>query len=81
MRRGLLLAVPFFATFGAFMFVYALVTQGYLGFGPLRAGVAMAPMAFTFLLASLATTRLVARYGRNVIGAGACRSSWSACWC
>ncbi len=71
MRRGLLLAVPFFATFGAFMFVYALVTQGYLGFGPLRAGVAMAPMAFVFLLASLATTRLVARFGRNVIGAGA----------
>jgi EmrB/QacA subfamily drug resistance transporter len=71
MRRGLLLAVPFFATFGAFMFVYALVTQGYLGFGPLRAGVAMAPMAAIFLLASLATTRLVARYGRKVIGAGA----------
>jgi MFS transporter len=70
MRRGLLLAVPFFATFGAFMFVYALVTQGYLGFGPLRAGIGMGPMAVTFLLASLATTRLVARHGRKVIGAG-----------
>jgi EmrB/QacA subfamily drug resistance transporter len=70
MRRGLPLAVLFFATFGAFMFVYALVTQGYLGFGPLRAGVGMAPMALLFLLSSLATTRLVARYGRRVIGAG-----------
>jgi EmrB/QacA subfamily drug resistance transporter len=70
MRRGLLLAIPFFATFGAFMFVYALVTQGYLGFSPLRAGLAMAPLAVVFLLASLATTRLVARYGRKVIGAG-----------
>ncbi|HEX3906429.1 MAG TPA: MFS transporter [Mycobacteriales bacterium] len=71
MRRGLILAVPFFATFGAFMFVYALVTQGYLGFGPLRAGLAMGPMAVLFLLASLATTRLVAEYGRKVIAAGA----------
>jgi MFS family permease len=71
MRRGLVLAVPFFATFGAFMFVYALVTQGYLGFGPLRAGLAMGPMAVLFLLASLATTRLVAEYGRKVIAAGA----------
>jgi EmrB/QacA subfamily drug resistance transporter len=70
MRRGLPIAVLFFGTFGAFMFVYALVTQGYLGFGPLRAGVGLAPMAFVFLLASLATTRLVARYGRLVIGAG-----------
>jgi EmrB/QacA subfamily drug resistance transporter len=71
MRRGLILAVPFFATFGAFMFVYALVVQGALGFSPLRAGAAMAPMAGAFLLTSLATTRLVARYGRRVIGVGA----------
>jgi MFS family permease len=71
MRRGLLLAVPFFATFGAFMFVYALVVQGTLGFSPIRAGVAMAPLAIVFLGTSLATTRLVARYGRSVIGAGA----------
>jgi EmrB/QacA subfamily drug resistance transporter len=70
MRRGLALAVPFFATFGAFMFVYALFVQGILGFSPLRAGLALAPMAVVFLAASLATTRLVARYGRAVIGAG-----------
>jgi hypothetical protein len=65
------LLIPFFATFGAFMFVYALLIQGSLGFGPMRAGVALAPLAVTFLAASLATTRLVARYGRAVIGAGA----------
>jgi EmrB/QacA subfamily drug resistance transporter len=70
MRRGLLLAAPFFATFGAFMFVYALVIQGSLGFSAIRAGVALSPMAVAFLLTSLATTRLVARYGRKVIGAG-----------
>ena len=80
MRSGLSLAVPFFTTFGAFMFVYALFVQGTLGFSPLRAGVAMAPMAVIFWGVSLATTRLVARYGRSVIGA--VRSScWLACWC
>jgi EmrB/QacA subfamily drug resistance transporter len=71
MRRGLMLVVPFFATFGAFMFIYALVIQGSLGFSPIRAGVALAPLAVAFLLTSLATTPLVARYGRAVIGAGA----------
>lgn len=71
LRRGLLLAAPFFATFGAFMFVYALITQGYLGFSALKAGLTLTPMALTFLAASLATTPLVARYGRRVIGAGA----------
>ncbi len=71
MRRGLALAVVFFSTFGAFMFVYTLVVQGTLGFSPIRAGIALTPMAVTFLAASLATTTLVARYGRAVIGAGA----------
>jgi EmrB/QacA subfamily drug resistance transporter len=71
MRRGLMLLTPFFATFGAFMFVYALVIQGSLGFSPIRAGLALAPLAVAFLLTSLATTRLIARYGRGVIRAGA----------
>lgn len=71
MRRGLGLAAPFFATFGAFMFVYTLVVQGTLGFSPIRAGLALTPMALAFLATSLATTPLVARYGRSVIGAGA----------
>lgn len=71
MRRGLLLAVPFFAGFGAFMFVYALVTQDRLGWSPLVAGLALAPLAATFLCASLLMPRLVARFGRTVITAGA----------
>jgi EmrB/QacA subfamily drug resistance transporter len=71
MRRGLLLAIPFFATFGAFMFVYTLVIQGTLAFTPIRAGVALTPLAVAFLATSLTTTRLVARYGRAVICAGA----------
>jgi EmrB/QacA subfamily drug resistance transporter len=71
MRRGLLIAIPFFAGFGAFMFVSALVLQQSAGFGPLRSGLALVPMALTFLLASLATARLVARFGRRVLVAGA----------
>ncbi|HWB65730.1 MAG TPA: MFS transporter [Mycobacteriales bacterium] len=71
MRRGLSLSGPFFAGFGAFMFVYALVAQDALGFSPLRAGLALSPLAATFLVASLQMPRLVARHGRRVITAGA----------
>jgi hypothetical protein len=53
------------------MFVYTLVMQGTLGFSPIRAGFALTPLALAFLATSLATTSLVARYGRSVIGAGA----------
>src|SRR5438270_14056457 len=71
MRSRLLLAGPFFAGFGAFMFVYALVVQRGLGYSPLKAGIAIAPMAAAFLGASLLMPRLVPRYGRTVITAGA----------
>jgi EmrB/QacA subfamily drug resistance transporter len=71
MRLGLLLAGPFFAGFGTFMFVYALVVQDRLHWSPLRAGLALAPLAATFLLASLLMSRLVSRFGRSVITAGA----------
>jgi MFS family permease len=70
MRRGLALSSPFFAGFAAFMFVYALTTQGPLHFGPLTAGLAIAPLAVAFLLTSLAMPRLVARWGNTVIVTG-----------
>ena len=71
MRIGLLLAGPFFAGFGTFMFVYALIVQDRLHYSPLVAGLALAPLAGTFLLASLLMARLVVRFGRTVITAGA----------
>ena len=71
MRLGLALAAPFFAGFGAFMFVYALLVQGALGWSPVVAGLALAPMAGTFLTASLLMPRVVARWGRSVVTAGA----------
>ena len=70
MSRGLALALPFFAAFGGFMFVYAVATQQVLGWSALRAGLTLAPMAGAFLLASLATSRLLARFGRSVLTAG-----------
>nr|WP_028937534.1 MFS transporter [Pseudonocardia spinosispora] len=71
MRRGLVIALPFFAGFGGFMFVYALVLQNGLHLGPLRSGLALTPLAVAFLAATLVTSRLVHRYGRRVLVAGA----------
>jgi MFS family permease len=63
MRRGLALAIPFFTAFGAFMFVFALAVQDGLHFSPLRSGLALAPMALSFLAGSLIAPRLVGRFG------------------
>jgi len=70
MRRGLLLAVPFFAGFSGFMFVVALTLQDGTGFSALTAGAVLVPMAIGFLAASLCTARLMARFGRRVLTAG-----------
>lgn len=71
MRRGLLLAVPFFTGFGGFMFVIALTLQDGSGISALDAGVILVPMALGFLAASLSTARLLPRFGRRVLTAGA----------
>jgi MFS family permease len=71
MRRGLVLALPFFAGFGAFMFCYALLVQQGLHDSALVAGAGLAPMAAAFLLASLSTSRLLAAFGARVLIAGA----------
>jgi MFS family permease len=71
MRSGLLLALPFFAGFGAFMFCYALLAQEGLHDSALAAGGALVPMAAPFLAASLSTPRLLRRFGSRVLAAGA----------
>ncbi|GHD98652.1 MFS transporter [Streptomyces alanosinicus] len=70
LRRGLVLLVPFSIGFSGFMFVIALVLQQGAGLGPVRAGLALAPMAVTFLFTSLAGPRLIGRYGTRVVTAG-----------
>jgi MFS family permease len=71
MRHGVLIAVPVFAGFGGFMFVFALVFQTGLSYSPLTAGLALTPAAIGYLVMSLQTSRLVARYGRWVLVTGA----------
>nr|WP_042183199.1 MFS transporter [Kibdelosporangium sp. MJ126-NF4] len=70
-KRGLTLSFPFFMGFGAYMFVAAVTFQDGLRYGPFIAGLAVAPMALAFLVASLISSRLVTRYGRGVITVGA----------
>ncbi|TVT27977.1 MFS transporter [Amycolatopsis rhizosphaerae] len=67
MRHGLGIAIPFFTSFGGFMFVYALTLQDGLHLGPLGSGLALTPLALAFLVTSLSSSRLVRRYGHRVV--------------
>jgi MFS family permease len=67
---GLLAGLPFFLTFGGFMFVYGYAAQA-AGHSPLEIGVSLLPMSVGFLVASLAAGRLVPRYGVWVLTVGA----------
>jgi MFS family permease len=70
-RRGLGIALPFFTSFGGFMFVYALTLQDGLHLGPLGSGLALTPLAAAFLVMSLVSSRLVQRFGHRVVILGA----------
>ncbi|WP_249416608.1 MFS transporter [Streptomyces sp. TS71-3] len=70
MRRGLVMLVPFSLGFAGFMFVIAVALQQGAKLGPVAAGLALAPMAVVFFVASLAGPRLVARHGSRVVTAG-----------
>jgi uncharacterized membrane protein YoaK (UPF0700 family) len=52
------------------MFVFALTTQDGLHFDALRGGLAILPMAVLFLAGSVASPRLISRYGRGAMAAG-----------
>jgi MFS family permease len=71
MRRGLALAIPFFAGFGGFMFVFAVALQQGLGLDALSCGLALLPMMLGFLVASVLSTWLVTRLGQRVLTVGA----------
>ncbi|MFI0778117.1 MFS transporter [Streptomyces sp. NPDC021212] len=70
LRRGLPMLLPFSIGFGGFMFVIAVALQQGLRFGPVAAGLALAPMAAAFFVASLMGPRLVGRYGSRVVTTG-----------
>ena len=67
MWRGLALILPFSMAFGSFMFVFALTVQNGLHFSPLKSGLAILPMVVLFLLGSIFSPRIIARYGRGAM--------------
>jgi MFS family permease len=70
MRRALPMMLPFSIGFGGFMFVVAVAMQEGLRYGPVKAGLALTPMAVAFFAASLAGPRLVGRFGSRVVTTG-----------
>ncbi|WP_405737463.1 MFS transporter [Streptomyces sp. NBC_00028] len=71
LRRGLVLILPFSIGFSGFMFVIAVALQKGAGLGPVQAGLALFPLAVTFLVTSIAGPRLINRFGTRVVTAGA----------
>jgi hypothetical protein len=71
MSRGLIMVLVFSMGFGAFMFVFALTVQDGLGNDALRGGLTVVPMAALFLAGSLLAPRLISRFGRAALSAGA----------
>lgn len=71
MRRGLAAVVPFSASFGAFLFVYALIAQGHFGFDGLSSGGVLTPFAVAFFVVALFTPRIAAVLGGRIVTLGA----------
>ncbi|MGP4007566.1 MFS transporter [Streptomyces sp. 4N124] len=71
MSRGLLMVLAFSIGFGAFMFVFALTMQDGLHTDALHSGLAILPMAVLFLAGSVLAPRLITRFGRGAMSAGA----------
>ena len=70
MRRGLPALLGFFAVFGAFMFVFAIVAQDGIGLPAFAAGIAIAPVCVTYVVTSWRVPALVARFGRGALIVG-----------
>ncbi|WP_232838158.1 MFS transporter [Streptomyces geranii] len=71
MSRGLTMVFAFSIGFGAFMFVFALTVQNGLHADALHSGLAILPMALLFFAGSLIAPRLITRFGRAALSAGA----------
>jgi EmrB/QacA subfamily drug resistance transporter len=71
MSRGLVMVLVFSIGFGAFMFVFALTVQNGLHEDALHGGLAILPMAILFFAGSLFAPRLISRFGRAAMSAGA----------
>lgn len=70
-RRGLLVNLTLYATISSFFFLLGLYLQTGRGESPLAAGLTFVPLAAGNFAASLSSSRLVERYGRTTLTAGA----------
>ncbi len=70
-RRGLTALLTFAVLVGGFIFTISITMQVGNGYGPMRAGLVMAPCALVFLAVALRVGGWVARYGARVLVAGA----------
>jgi MFS family permease len=71
MSRGLAMVLAFSIGFGSFMFVFALTVQDGLHADALHGGLAILPMALLFFVGSVLAPRLISRFGRAAMSAGA----------
>jgi EmrB/QacA subfamily drug resistance transporter len=67
---GLAVFLGFFGALTGFMLAYGLFTQLGLGFGPLKAGLSSAPMAFGITVGAIAGHVLAGKLGRRLIHIG-----------
>lgn len=70
-RRGLFVNLTLYATISSFFFLLGLYLQTGRGESPLDAGLTFVPLAAGNFVASLSSSRLVERYGRTTLTAGA----------
>ncbi|HET6185617.1 MAG TPA: MFS transporter [Trebonia sp.] len=70
-RRGLFVNLTLYATISSFFFLLGLYLQTGRGESPLAAGLTFVPLAVGNFVASLSSSRLVERYGRTTLTAGA----------
>lgn len=70
-RAGMLTTLTFFAGLASFFLVLALYLQLGRGMGPLESGEIFSLLGIGFLATSMASQGLTARYGRQVLAAGA----------
>jgi MFS family permease len=71
MRRGLLLGMMLFPIIGGLMITTPVSLQTGLGVSALASSLTLVPWATAFLVGSLLTRRLLSRYGRSLLVAGA----------
>ncbi|OYO12287.1 MFS transporter [Enemella evansiae] len=68
---GMTMALVFFSGFGAFMYDFALFTQGSLGLNAFGSGLATGLFALAFVTGSITSTRMIARFGGRTMVIGA----------